>query len=429
MPEPVRLLHPLHRSAYFADPQQRPMGAGMALAGRRRDGTEFPAEISLSSIETDDGLLVSAPIRDVTERVEANEERERLIAQAERERYESRLGRSQRLESLGQLAGGVAHDFNNLLAVILNYTAFVAEEIGAEAAGGDPRWVTLRRDVEHVQDAGQRAAQLTQQLLAFGRREVVHPEVRRRQPGRRSRCASSSTARSVSTSSSSSTSTPQLLAVLVDPGRLEQALVDLAVNARDAMTGGGRLLVTTANQLVDDDFADPRPGLGTGPHVVLQVIDTGCGMDAETQKRAFEPFFTTKAAREGAGLGLATVYGFVSQADGYIEIASDVGVGSVFTLYLPATEPVVAVEPVLADRIAVAPDVPRRGGRGVDARRDPSDPRAARPPRARGGVGGGGRGHRRRLARARRRPRDRRDHAGHARQAGGRRGGPGPAAT
>ncbi len=300
VPEHVRALHPLHRSAYFADPQQRPMGAGMELAARRADGTEFPAEISLSAIETEDGLLVSAAIRDVTERVEANEERERLIAQAERERYESRLGRSQRLESLGQLAGGVAHDFNNLLAVILNYTTFVAEEIGAEAAGGDPRWAAMAADIEQVQKAGQRAVQLTQQLLTFGRREVVHAEVidlnavvaEVRQFLERTIGEHVVLAISLE---------PDLPRVLADPGRIEQVLVNLAVNARDAMPAGGQLTITTASQFVDDAFADPRPGLGTGPHVVVQVADTGSGMDPETQKRAFEPFFTTKAPRRRIG--------------------------------------------------------------------------------------------------------------------------------
>jgi PAS domain S-box-containing protein len=337
VPRAARELHEQHRSAYFADPQQRPMGAGMELAGRRRDGSEFPAEISLSAIETEDGLLVSAAIRDVSERIEAHAEREHLIAQAERERYETRLGRSQRLESLGQLAGGVAHDFNNLLAVILNYAAFVAEEVGPDAEAGEARWIGVRSDVEQIQRAAQRAVQLTHQLLAFGRREVVHADVVDLNDvvGEVRQLLERTLGEHVRLEFRLE---PDLPAVLADPGRIEQVLVNLAVNARDAMPGGGQLTVTTSKQLVDDDFADPRPGLGTGPHAVLQVIDTGTGMDPDTAKRAFEPFFTTKAPGVGSGLGLATVYGIVSQADGYIELNSEVGVGTVFTVYLPATE-------------------------------------------------------------------------------------------
>src|SRR5205085_937822 len=144
--------HPAHRAGYFREPRRGPMGAGMQRAARRKDGTEFPADISLSALETEDGLFVSAAVRDVTDRVEAQQARERLTADAERARFESQLRQSQRLESLGQLAGGVAHDFNNLLAVILNYSSFVAEEIEAEAATtGAERWRGVGHDVEQIQ--------------------------------------------------------------------------------------------------------------------------------------------------------------------------------------------------------------------------------------------------------------------------------------
>jgi PAS domain S-box-containing protein len=354
VPEQLRDLHPVHRSAYFADPEQRPMGAGMELAGRRRDGTEFPAEISLSAIETEDGLLVSAAIRDVTERIEAHNEREQLIAQAERERYESRLGRSQRLESLGQLAGGVAHDFNNLLAVILNYASFVAEEVATEAQAGDERWARIHDDVEQIRSAGLRASKLTQQLLAFGRREVVHAQV----------VDLNEVVEEVRSLLDRSIGehvrlelhlTDDLDRVLADPGRLEQVLVNLAVNARDAMPGGGQLTISTQNQDVGDEFAARRPGLGTGRHVVFQVSDTGTGMDPETLKRVFEPFFTTKAPGAGSGLGLATVYGVISQANGYIEVASELGVGTVFTAYLPATDR--PESPAESERVPTVPGV------------------------------------------------------------------------
>jgi PAS domain S-box-containing protein len=339
VPPGVRDQHAGHRIRYVADPAPRPMGAGMQLSARRRDGTEFPAEISLSTLKTEDGVLVAAAVRDITDRIEARTERERLRAQAERERLESRLHQSQRLESLGQLAGGVAHDFNNLLGAILNYAAFVEEELTAAAAepGGSRRWNDSRRDVEQIRRAAERATDLTHQLLAFGRREVVRPQVLnlndvvvdvedmlRRTLGEHVELETDLN--------------PGVWSVLADPGQLEQVLVNLAVNARDAMPAGGRLTIDTGNMLVDAEYAGQRPGLAPGPHVRLRVSDTGTGMPQEVIDRAFEPFYTTKPKGEGAGLGLATVYGIITQADGHAHIYSEPGVGTTVTALLPATE-------------------------------------------------------------------------------------------
>ena len=149
------------------------MGAGIELAGRRRDGSTFLAEISLSAIDTGEGILVMAAVRDVTERLELQAERERLKTQTERDRLERQLHQSQRLESLGQLAGGVAHDFNNLLAVISNYAAFVAEEVASRAPQDE--WQSVREDIQEIERAAERAAGLTHQLLAFARRDVIQP--------------------------------------------------------------------------------------------------------------------------------------------------------------------------------------------------------------------------------------------------------------
>jgi len=171
VPVHARHAHRDRRSHYLADPRDRPMGAGLDLAARRKDGSEFPAEISLATINTDEGLLVCAAIRDVSDRIEARAERERLRADAERERLEGHVQRAQRLESLGELAGGVAHDFNNLLAAIINFASFAGEEVSlAASTPGGERWVAVLRDIEQVTRAAKRASQLTHQLLAFALR-------------------------------------------------------------------------------------------------------------------------------------------------------------------------------------------------------------------------------------------------------------------
>jgi PAS domain S-box-containing protein len=337
VPARAAAIHPVRRTGYFGDPKPRPMGAGMELAGRRKDGSEFPAEISLSALETDAGLLVSATVRDVTERLEAQAERERLKAQAERERLESQLHQSQRLESLGQLAGGVAHDFNNLLAVILNYSDFLAEEIGEAAAedGAEERWKTAARDLDQIRRAAERATGLTHQLLAFGRREVV--QFRVLNLNQVVSDVEQLLRRTIGEDVELSTSLhPALWPVLADPGQMEQVLVNLAVNARDAMPGGGRLHIETANLEISDD--PDGSGLPPGRHVRLTVTDSGVGMAPNVLHRAFEPFFTTKPKGEGSGLGLATVYGIITQAGGRADMRSEPELGTAFTAVLPATD-------------------------------------------------------------------------------------------
>jgi hypothetical protein len=317
------------------------MGAGKELTGRRRDGSTFPAEISLSAIDTDQGLLVTAAVRDVTERLDAQLERERLKTQAERDRMERQLQQSQRLESLGQLAGGVAHDFNNLLGVITNYAAFVAEELKKppEESSGE----TALADIEQIQLAAERATRLTHQLLAFARREVVQPRVLnlneivvsvlkllRRTLGEHVELVTNLE--------------PCLELVLADPGHIEQILVNLAVNARDAMTGGGRLTLETGNVDVDEAYAAVHADLAVGRYTALKVSDNGSGMPPEVADRAFEPFFTTKPKGEGSGLGLATIYGIVAQAGGNVRIYSEPGLGTTITVLLPVTDQLPPVE-------------------------------------------------------------------------------------
>ena len=343
VPDQVRGLHPAHRIGYVADPRPRPMGTGMQLSGRRRDGTTFPAEVSLAPLHTDEGLLVIAVVRDVTERLDFLAERERLRTQTERDRLERQLHQSQRLESLGQLAGGVAHDFNNLLGVISNYVDFVDDEVARQLPGG--RGQAIRDDIEQVRQAAGRAAGLTHQLLAFARQEVIKPQALNLNAVVES--VEQLLIRTLGEHIELITDLAvDLSPVLADSGQVEQVLVNLAVNARDAMPGGGKLTIQTSNAEIDGTMGD-RAELPPGRYAALKVIDTGAGMPKEVLDRVFEPFFTTKPKGQGTGLGLATVYGIIKQAGGRLRIYSEPGMGTVLTVLLPVTEqePAPAVRP------------------------------------------------------------------------------------
>jgi PAS domain S-box-containing protein len=263
----------------------------------------------------------------------------RLRASAERELLEDRLHSVQRLESVGRLAGGIAHDFNNMLAIIINYAALVAGELDALAlTSGDPeRWSSMSSDLEEIRVAADRAARLTHELLVFSRRDLVNPaaidlgdtvreveELLRRTLGEHIRFEI--------------VAAEGLAAVLADPTQIDHALLNLAVNSRDAMPGGGTLTIDTANVEIDQEYAAPRPELLPGSYVRLRVTDTGAGMAPDVLKRAFEPFFTTKPVGEGTGLGLATVFGIVRRARGRAEFFSEPGVGTTFSALFPVAE-------------------------------------------------------------------------------------------
>ena len=300
----------------------------VSISARHYDGSQFPAEATLAVVDTPQGSLTVAVVRDLTERERAQAEQVRLRAEADRQRVEAQTHRSQRLESLGQLAGGIAHDFNNMLGVILNYANFVIEE--AESDAPDAR--AIATDARQVVRAGERGTDLTHQLLAFARREVVRPKVLdlnaviagvdqlvRRSIGEQIALIVRPGA--------------GLPPVTCDPGQLEQLLVSLAVNARDAMPAGGNLVIDTAGFAVDE----AHPELDPGEYVRLRVCDSGTGMPPDVIERAFEPFFTTKASGEGTGLGLATVYGIVTQAGGSVSISSAPDLGTTVTVLLPVS--------------------------------------------------------------------------------------------
>jgi two-component system cell cycle sensor histidine kinase/response regulator CckA len=287
------------------------------------------------------------------ERVEARNAQDRIRverrgAQRDVANLEAQLEQAQRLESLGQLAGGVAHDFNNLLAVILNYASFVTEELGEATESDWPqRCASARRDVGQIQQAAGRAATLTHQLLAFARQEVIRPQalslndvvagvedMLRRTIGENVQLVTSLA--------------DGLWPVLADPGRLEQVLVNLAVNARDAMPDGGTVTIDTGNITVDANSVAGGSPARQGRNVRLRVSDTGTGMPPEVVEHAFEPFFTTKSKGAGTGLGLATVFGILSQADGHIQIFSEHEKGTTISITLPVTDeaPAPVTDPV-----------------------------------------------------------------------------------
>jgi PAS domain S-box-containing protein len=344
VPERLRPGHVHRRDGYFARPRNRPMGAGAALAAVRKDGTEFPAEISLSWLNTDRGTIVTTAIRDVTDRLVAQAERERLIAQAERDASERRLQHARRLESLGELAGGVAHDFNNILAVISNYTAMVLETLDGPFPEAD--LAEVRNDLGQVSRAAERAARLTKQLLAFGRRDITQSAVLslnhvigdveqmlRRSLGEHIHLITSLD--------------KQVWPVYADASQLEQILVNLAVNARDAMPGGGTLSIDTSNtELAAEDVSGTA--LEPGRFVRMRVSDTGSGMPPEVIERAFEPFYTTKPKGSGTGLGLATVYGIATAAGGDVRLYSEAGIGTTVTVILPAVDAPTSTDPAAA---------------------------------------------------------------------------------
>ena len=324
-------------AGYFAGGRSRPAGQEVKAFGLRRDGGTFPAEVRLSWLPTEQGTLIVAAIRDVSERLALAAERERLRAAAEREQFQRRLSQSRRLESLGQLVGGVAHDFNNLLSVIAGYADFTAEQLADLASAGDGSLEPVRADVGQIQAAAQQAIRVTRQLLVFARgeaaaeREVLDLNEVVKSAGELLRRSLGEQVELVVAAD------PGLWRVAADQGQLEQVLVNLAVNARDAMPGGGRLTIGTGNAEVDAAYAAQRPGLEPGRYCRLTVSDTGTGMDAATIERVFEPFFSTKPRGRGTGLGLATVYGIVSGLGGTIDIYSEQGLGTTMSVLLPVS--------------------------------------------------------------------------------------------
>ncbi len=316
LPLGARDKHQAHRAGYFSSPHIRPMGTGMELAGRRKDGAEFPVEVSLSHIQTDEGPFAIAFVSDITQR----------------KHLEEQLLHAQKIEAVGRLAGGVAHDFNNLLTIISGYDRMLLEGLAPE----DP----LRTYAEEVAKAADRAGALTGQLLAFSRRQVMRPrtidvnELIRGADRMLRRLIGEDIDLRLGLGAEAGN-------IKADPGQVEQIVLNLAINARDAMPDGGKLTIETEVTHLDENYARTHVGVLPGDYVMIAVSDTGHGMDAETKRHIFEPFFTTKEQGKGTGLGLATVYGTVKQSGGDIWVYSEPGRGTTFKIYFPrVAEPV-----------------------------------------------------------------------------------------
>ena len=279
----------------------------------RSDGSALQVDIVARSLTLHGAAVRMAVVVDVTARTE----------------LEAQLRQAQKMEAVGRLAGGVAHDFNNILSVILGYADLTVDELEP----GTP----VHENLQEIRSAGTRAAELTRQLLLFSRHEMV--EQRAVDLNELLAKTERMLARLVGADVELVTTlSPGLGLVRADPGNLQQVILNLVVNARDAMPTGGRLTIETRNVVLDEQYASAHLGAVVGPYVMLTVTDTGVGMDKLTQSRIFEPFFTTKEQGKGTGLGLATAFGTVVQSGGSITVESKVGVGSTFTIYLPAVE-------------------------------------------------------------------------------------------
>ena len=292
------------------------IGEERAIESLKRGATDYVAKNQLK------GLMTK-----VHRALKEAEERE------EKRWLEEQLRQAQKMESIGKLASGIAHDFNNLLTAIIGYSELVLNQ----TRNDDP----LRQHIEEIKKAGERAASLTRQLLAYSRKQVLQPRVLdlnaviaeldkmlRRLIGADIELVTRLA--------------PELGQVKIDPSQIGQIVINLAVNARDAMPQGGKLTIETTNAQLDEAYARKNVAVTPGQYVMLSVSDTGCGMDAQTQSRVFEPFFTTKEIGKGTGLGLSMVYGIVKQSGGDIWVYSEIGRGTVFKIYLPRAEGVLS---------------------------------------------------------------------------------------
>jgi PAS domain S-box-containing protein len=330
MPAPFHNEHDLYLENYRRTGERKIIGIGREVQGRRKDGSTFPMDLSVGEAEEEDGPVFVGIIHDLTQR----------------KRTEEQLAQAQKMEAVGQLSGGIAHDFNNLLTVIIGNAEALAEKLKARP--------DLSQLAEGVIAAGERGAELTQRLLAFSRRQTLLPvaidcstmvetmqkilkRTLREDIDIRTTCEAG------------------LWSAFADPTQLESAVLNLALNAQDAMPQGGCLTITTSNVPLSEGYHGRHPEVPPGDYVMVAVSDDGEGMPAEIVERVFEPFFTTKEVGKGSGLGLSMVYGFVKQSNGHVSIYSEPGLGTTVRIYLPAVASAAKPAPRVATVVAQAP--------------------------------------------------------------------------
>ncbi|KQY12140.1 histidine kinase [Rhizobium sp. Root73] len=315
MPQPYRGAHDGYLSHYRETGERRIIGYGRVVTGLRKDGAVFPMELSVGEAVSHGERVFTGFIRDLTNR----------------HRMEEELRQAQKMEAVGQLTGGLAHDFNNLLTVIGGNLEML------EAKLSDPKLINLAREAQLAADDG---AKITGQLLAFGRRQALNPkpedigrlidgfsDLLRRTLGERVELHS--------------TVAGAANLALVDASQLQNAILNLALNGRDAMPDGGRLTIEVSRVTLDVDYAAMYPEVRTGEYVLIAVSDTGIGMTDDVKRRAFEPFFTTKAVGAGTGLGLSMVYGFAHQSGGHVQLYSEAAQGTSVRIFLPVQQGVI----------------------------------------------------------------------------------------
>lgn len=342
MPEPFHAEHDGYLKNFHQTGERKIIGIGREVTGRRKDGSTFPMDLSVGEAKQEGESIFVGIIHDVTERKNTAEQ----------------LVQAQKMETVGQLSGGIAHDFNNLLTVIIGNSEILGDALKARP--------DLKQLSDYVIAAAERGAELTQRLLAFSRRQTLLPKALNANSlvENMGKLLRRTLREDVEILTNLASENPNAFA---DAGQLESAILNLSLNAQDAMSRGGRLTLTTADASLDAAYQGLNPEVRPGQYVMISVTDDGEGMPEEVRKKAFEPFFTTKDVGKGSGLGLSMVYGFIKQSGGHVTIYSELGLGTTVRLYLPAapasesnaSELLASTEPLgagAADVILIAED-------------------------------------------------------------------------